>query len=43
MVEILEENEIKVDNTIKNITYTGNIVDSDTQGDYCECRVKSLG
>ena len=32
MVEILEENEIKVDNTIKNITYTGNIVDSDTTG-----------
>ena len=32
MVEILEENEIKVDNTVKNITYTGNIVDSDTTG-----------
>lgn len=32
MIEILEENEIKVDNTIKNITYTGNIVDSDTTG-----------
>jgi hypothetical protein len=30
--DILEENEIKVDNTIKNITYTGNIVDSDTTG-----------
>tara|TARA_R110002020_G_scaffold180072_7_gene374089 strand:+ start:6410 stop:13129 length:6720 start_codon:yes stop_codon:yes gene_type:complete len=32
MVDILEESGIKVDNTIRNITYTGNIVDVDTTG-----------
>ena len=32
IVDILEENNIEVDSSLKNMTYTGNIVDSDTSG-----------
>jgi hypothetical protein len=32
MMEILEENDLEVDSSLKNIIYTGNIVDSNTTG-----------